>query len=110
VILVYQRTPSLFRISGAHNQYLQVATEGGLLIGIPVAVALGLFLRESRRALAGDDSGMYFLRAGALSGLFGVAVQSVWETGLTTPANAVLAALAAAIVVHRSAPRVKPIT
>jgi hypothetical protein len=34
-----------------------------------------------------------------------VAVQSVWETGLTTPANAVLAALAAAIVVHRSAPR-----
>ena len=41
---------------------------------------------------------------GALSGLFGVAVQSVWETGLTTPANAVLAALAAAIVVHRSGP------
>ena len=51
---------------------------------------------------------MYFLRAGALSGLFGVAVQSIWETGLTTPANAVLAALAAAIVVHRSAPRSRP--
>ena len=50
---------------------------------------------------------MYFLRAGALCGLFGVAVQSVWETGLTTPANAVLAALAAAMVVHRSAPRVR---
>jgi O-antigen ligase len=107
VILVYQRTPSLFRISGAHNNYLQVAAEGGLLIGVPVAGALWLFVRESRRALAGDESGMYFLRAGALSGLFGVAVQSVWETGLTTPANAVLAALAAAIVVHRSAPRVK---
>jgi O-antigen ligase/polysaccharide polymerase Wzy-like membrane protein len=107
VILVYQRTPSLFRISGAHNHYLQVAAEGGLLIGVPVAVALWLFVRESRRALAGDESGMYFLRAGALSGLVGVAVQSIWETGLTTPANAVLAALAAAIVVHRSAPRVK---
>jgi len=108
VMLVYQRTPSLFRINAAHNHYLQVAAEGGLLLGIPVAVAIVLFVRESRTALARDESGMYFLRAGALSGLFGAAVQSVWETGLTTPANAVLAALAAAIVVHRSAPRVRP--
>jgi hypothetical protein len=106
-MLVYQRTPSLFRINAAHNHYLQVAAEGGLLIGIPAAVALSYFVRESRAALARDESGMYFLRAGALSGLFGAAVQSVWETGLTTPANAVLAALAAAIVVHRSAPRVR---
>lgn len=108
VMLVYQRAPSLFRINAAHNHYLQVAAEGGLLIGIPVVVALGLFARASLEALAGDDSGMYFLRAGALSGLFGVAVQSVWETGLTIPANAVLAAIVAAIVVHRYAPRVGP--
>jgi hypothetical protein len=108
VMLVYQRTPSLFRINAAHNHYLQVAAEGGLLIGIPVAVALVLFARASSEALAGDDSGMYLLRAGALGGLVGVAVQSVWETGLTTPANAVLAAIVAAMVVHRSAPRPRP--
>jgi O-Antigen ligase len=106
-MLVYERTPSLFRINAAHNHYLQVAAEGGLLIGIPVLVAIYLFVQESLKALADDDSGMYFLRAGALCGLAGVAVQSLWETGLTTPANAVLAALAAAIVVHRSAPRVR---
>ena len=29
VMLVYQRTPSLFRINAAHNHYLQVAAEGG---------------------------------------------------------------------------------
>jgi O-antigen ligase len=107
VMLAYQRTPSLFRINAAHNHYLQVAAEGGLLIGIPVAVALVLFLRAAFAALADDDSGMYFLRAGALGGLIGVAVQSVWETGLTAPANAVLAAIVAAMVVHRSAPRVR---
>ena len=100
-MLVYQRAPSLFRTNAAHNHYLQVAAEGGLLIGVPVAVALVLFARESIRTLARDDSGMYFLRAGAFSGLVGVAVQSIWETGLTTPANSVLAAIAAAIVVHR---------
>ncbi len=105
VMLVYERTPSLFRINAAHNHYLQVAAEGGLLIGIPVLVALVLFVRESAAALARDDSGMYFLRAGALSGLAGVAVQSIWETGLTTPAGGVLAAIVAAMVVHRSAHR-----
>jgi hypothetical protein len=108
VMLVYQRTPSLFRINAAHNHYLQVAAEGGLLIGIPVALALVLFVRAARGALRRDESGIYSLRAGAVSGLFGVAVQSVWDTGLTTPANAVLAALAAAIVVHGSAPKSRP--
>lgn len=105
VMLVYRRVPSLFRTNAAHNHYLQVAAEGGLLIGIPVAVALVIFARDSIRALARDDSGMYFLRAGAVSGLAGVAVQSIWETGLATPANGVLAAIVAAIVVHRSPPR-----
>ena len=101
-MLVYQRTPSLFRINAAHNHYLQVAAEGGLLVTVPVVCALACFARASSRALAQDRSGMYLLRVGAVSGLAGVAVQSIWETGLATPANAVLAAALAAIVIHRS--------
>ena len=107
VMLASQQAPSLFRINAAHNHYLQLAAEGGLLIGIPVVAALVLFVRESAAALARDDSGMYFLRAGAVCSLAGVAVQSIWETGLATPANGVLAAIVAAIVVHRSATRVR---
>ena len=99
-MLVYQRTPSLFRINTAHNHYLQLAAEGGVLVGLPVAVAAVLYGRAALAAIAADESGMYWMRAGALCGLCGVAVQSIWETGLTTPANAVLAAITAAIVVH----------
>jgi hypothetical protein len=54
---------------------------------------------------------MFWLRAGAASGLCGVAVQSLLETGLRTPANAVLAVVLAAIVMHvpgRPAPRRSP--
>ena len=51
---------------------------------------------------------MYFIRAGALSGLVGVALQSVWETGLTIPANAALAAVLAAILLHRPAQAAAP--
>jgi putative inorganic carbon (HCO3(-)) transporter len=101
-MLAYQRGPSPFRINAAHSHYLQVAAEGGLLLGIPVLAAIVLFVRTAMERLAYDDAGMHWVKAGAVSGLAGVAVQSVWETGLTTPANGLLAAIAAAIVLHRS--------
>jgi hypothetical protein len=101
-MLAYQRRPAPFRINAAHNHYLQVAAEGGLLLGIPVLAAIVLFARAGIERLAHDGSGMYWVKTGAMSGLAGVAVQSVWETGLATPANGVLAAIAAAIVLHRA--------
>jgi O-antigen ligase len=104
VMLSYQRVPSLFRINAAHNHYLQVAAEGGLLVGVPVALALAAFARRTWHALLHDDSTMYLVRLGAFSALVATAVQSVWETGLATPANALLAALVAAIALHRPQP------
>lgn len=104
VMLVYQRVPSLFRINAAHNHYLQIAAEGGLLVGIPAGLSLVLFARRAWDALRDDNSTMYLLRLGAFSGLVAAATQSIWETGLTTPANAFLAALSAAIVLHQPVP------
>ena len=97
---VYQRTVEGLIFNQAHNHYLQVAAEGGLLLTIPVALALAFLARAGAASLARDRSGMFWLRAGAASGLAGVAVQSVLETGLLTPANGVLGAIAAAILVH----------
>jgi O-antigen ligase len=97
---VYQRSSPGVIFNQAHNHYLQVAAEGGLLVGLPVALALGAFVAAAGRSLQADRSGMYLIRAGAASGLFGVAIQSLWETGLTIPANAAMAAVMAAVVVH----------
>ena len=63
-----------------------------------VAVA---FVQLARQRLRADTSPAAWLRIGALSGLAGVAVQGVWETGLRMPANGILLAVAAAIAVHR---------
>jgi O-Antigen ligase len=106
-MLVYQRSSPGWLFNQAHNHYLQVAAEGGLLVGVPVLIALLCLAREAWASVAGDKSGMYWIRAGALCGLAGVAAQSVWETGLTMPANAALAALAAAIVVHDLTPHAR---
>ena len=103
----YQTAMAIYQQSGrgliynqAHNHYLQVAAEGGLLLGLPVAIALVLLVRETAGALRRDRSGVYWLRAGAAGGLAGVGVQSLLETGLLTPANSVMAAIAAAILLH----------
>jgi putative inorganic carbon (HCO3(-)) transporter len=97
---VYQRSKPEVIFNQAHNHYLQVAAEGGLLVGIPVVIALAALLRAAWTSLRADRSPMYFIRAGAASGLAGVAAQSLWETGLTIPANAALAAVLVAVVVH----------
>jgi hypothetical protein len=97
---VYQRSKPEVIFNQAHNHYLQVAAEGGLLIGVPVWLALSAFAKAAWTSIQADRSPMYFIRAGAAAGLAGVAVQSVWETGLTIPANAALAAVLAAIILH----------
>ena len=99
-MLVYQRSSPGVRFNQAHNHYLQLASEGGVLLGVPVLLSLAAYGLVAAKRTAADASDMYWVRAGALCGLVGVAVQSVWDTGLTAPANATLAALAAAIAVH----------
>jgi putative inorganic carbon (hco3(-)) transporter len=100
VMAVYQRSSPGALFNQAHNHYLQVAAEGGILLLVPVLLGIGAFARLAWQRLYADRSGMFWIRAGAASGLAGVAAQSVWETGLTLPANAVMAAILAAIVIH----------
>jgi O-antigen ligase len=103
-MLLYQRSSPGWLYNQAHSHYLQVVSEGGLLLSVPVFGALALYARDAWQRLHADKSGMFWIRAGAFCGLAGVAVQSLWETGLTMPANAALAAIAAAVVVHDPAP------
>jgi O-antigen ligase len=101
---VYQRSDRTVYFNQAHNHYLQVAAEGGLLLAGAVGLVLAAFARLARQRIASDQSGMVWIRIGAACGLGAVALQSAWETGLVMPANAALAALLAAVVVHERAP------
>jgi O-antigen ligase len=97
---VYQHSERTVFFNQAHNHYLQVAAEGGILLAGALAIALVTFVRTARRRISEDATGLVWIRLGAACGLGAVALQSVWETGLTMPANAALAAVLAAIVVH----------
>lgn len=90
--------------NSAHSHYLQLVAEGGILLTVPAMVGVGWLIVIGRRALALDHSQIFWVRAGAAAGLAAIAVQSVWEVPLVMPANAVLAAVLAAIVVHDRPP------
>jgi O-antigen ligase len=100
-MLQYQHSFREVHFNQAHSEYLQVAAEGGVLLGAPLAIALGAGVWLARRRLKEDRRAISWLRIGAAAGLTGAAVQGLFETGLRIPANGLLAALLAAIVLHR---------
>ena len=100
-MLVYQQTDRAVFINQAHNQYLHLLAEGGVLLSLPAAMAAVAFIRLFRMRLAEDASSSVWLRIGGGAAILAVAVQGIWETGLRIPANGLLFALAAAVAVHR---------
>jgi O-antigen ligase len=98
-----------FKTSGAansdeaHNDYLQLAAEGGLLVGIPAIVLAVVFIREVRRRFDAGKHGLtsYWIRAGAVAGLVAMALQETVEFSLQLPGNAVMFTALCALAVHK---------
>ena len=87
----------------AHNDYLQFAAEGGLLLGIPALAALFAVARAIRRRFREpSDETTYWLRVGAVIGISAIALQEVVDFSLQIPGNALLFCVLVAIAVHRA--------
>jgi O-antigen ligase len=103
-MLVYQQGSRLFFFNHAHNEYLQILAEGGLLVAVPAAIALIVAVGLMARSLGADRTPIFWIRTGAICGIVAIAVQGIWDTGLRTPANGVLFAAIAAIALHEPRP------
>jgi hypothetical protein len=101
----YQTSYSDQHFQEAHNDYLQVLVEGGLLVALPALVTLVLIARTIRRRFRDDGDAMtYWIRAGATIGLMAIALQAFVEFSLQMPGNAALSVALLAIALHE-APR-----
>ena len=99
-MVLYQTMSRLFYISHADNELLQIVAEGGLLLGVPVALALVAGVRLVAKRLREDRTAIFWLRVGAAAGMLALFTQNMVEMTLRVPANAVLFAILAAIAVH----------
>lgn len=93
----YDSRNGRYRLEQAHNDYLQVLSDGGIVGG-----ALGLFFIVAlfRMGFARRESGDEFRRGvatGALAGCFAVLVHSFFDFTLHTPSNALLFLVLAAL-------------
>ncbi|HAF12566.1 MAG TPA: hypothetical protein DCK99_02460 [Blastocatellia bacterium] len=93
----YDSRNGLYRLEQAHNDYLQVLSDGGI-----VGAAIGLFFLVSlfRMGFARRESHDDFRRGvatGALAGCFAVLVHSFFDFTLHTPSNALLFLILAAL-------------
>lgn len=84
----------------AHNDYLQLAAEGGLLLAVPITVTAAIFCLDVRRRLREDLGSIWWIRMGAVAGLLAVAVQSVAEFSLQMPGNAALFSVLGGVALH----------
>ncbi len=103
-MIQFQTGPHLFYLNHAHSEYLQILSEGGGLLAVPAGVAVVAAVTQMFRRVLTDRTPVFWIRAGAVSGVLGFLVQSVWETTLRMPANAVLVALVAAMALHGAEP------
>lgn len=99
----YQSTPRDQHFQEAHNDYLQVIVEGGLLVAIPAVVALVLMVRAIRRRFAAgeDDTQTHWIRTGATIGLLTIGLQSAVEFSLQMPGNAAMFVVLLGIALHQ---------
>ena len=99
--LFYQTSVPGFHLREAHNDYLQLAAEGGLLLGAPIVCAVAALVREIRVRFVDSSGSSYWIRLGAVTGLGAIALQSTVEFSLQMPGNAALCAVLCGIALHR---------
>lgn len=101
--ILYQKHDLAQHYAQAHNDYLQLAAEGGVLMTIPAAIlALIIVVKCVQRFREGGSPTSWWVRAGATTGLIAIALQEIVDFSLQIPGNAVLCAVLIGIVLHRA--------
>ena len=100
-MLLYQKRNPGFHMAQAHNDYLQLVAEGGVIVVLAAAGTVLLLISAMRRTLraASIEARGYWVRTGCAVGLMAIAFQEIAEFSLQIPANAFLFCTLAALTV-----------
>lgn len=101
-MLHYQTVDDGLRYQEAHNEYLQLLSEGGAMLATAMLMFAATAIITIRRRFRenADDTRTHWIRAGAVAGIIAIALQSLLDFTLQTPGGAVLFATLLAIAIH----------
>jgi hypothetical protein len=80
----------LERVEQAHNDYLQVLADGGIAGAAIGGLFLFLFIRQARQGLNVRNTFRRSLAVGAIAGIFGILIHSLFDFVLHTTAVSIL--------------------
>ncbi|HLA95592.1 MAG TPA: O-antigen ligase family protein, partial [Pyrinomonadaceae bacterium] len=95
----FDANSGLERVEQAHNDYLQVLSDAGVVGGILGIAFLFLYFRTGFRAVRTENNYRRGLAAGAFAGTFAVLVHSIFDFPLHTTAIALLFLVLLAVLV-----------
>lgn len=85
----YDTWSGVYRVEQAHNDYLQILADGGILSFICVAAFIFLLFKQGIQAVKKDSEKFVTHGAiGALAGCVGILIHSFFDFPLRTPSNA----------------------
>jgi O-antigen ligase len=109
--LLYPMTDDNWHPNEAHSDYLQLLSEGGVVLMVAVLAAVTTItwrvyrvFRQPQRTLT------RWIRIGAVSGLVAVAIQESVDFGLQMPGNATMFVVLLAIALHDGRLRMRPVS
>jgi O-antigen ligase len=103
-MLQYQQGDPINFWEEAHNDYLQIVAEGGIIGALVALAAFVVVCVEIRRRFRSESESRssQWIRFGAVAGLSAIALQEAVEFSLQIPGNAALFAVLLGIALHRS--------
>ena len=101
-ILLYPRSDYTYSVSAAHNDYLNVATDGGAIGLTAVAIAIAAVgYRAINGSATPTSESERWIRFGAFAGMFAIGIQELADFSLQIPANAFLFSVLVGIAISR---------
>ena len=94
---IYSKSDGSLRVPQAHNDYLQVVADSGVIGGLIALWFIVLVFRAVSRGVRSGDRLYAGLALGSGAGIFGLLVHSLFDFNLQLPSNALLFLLLAAV-------------
>lgn len=99
---IYSQSDGSIIIGEAHNDYLQIVADGGIIGGVLTFWFIVLLLRNLLRGLKSEEPRFAGVSLGCGAGMLGILVHSLFDFNLQLPSNALLFLFLSALAAHAS--------
>lgn len=99
---IYSRSDGSILISQAHNDYLQILADGGVVGGLLALWFIVAVFKDFARAISHRDEMMAGMALGCGGGVFALLVHSLFDFNLQLPSNALLFLTLVAVIARIS--------